>query len=152
MNISRLHTTVFQNNPLSQVSRSTNTKVEFHSYDSPLINQWHHLISAIKKNGNAHQWVTLINPPFIPNHQYLKNIKLGDYSIRIVKLPTGADSSKQVIEQCLRNGKSSMVALWSDVSGELPSTLNDSAQNSCPTLVFSSQHRRDLSNQIELAF
>ncbi|WP_320822400.1 hypothetical protein [Reinekea sp.] len=140
-------------NFLHSMGEQARSFVEFHSYDAPLLNQWQQLIASMRANANSRQWVTLINPPFIPNDQYLNAIGLGDYYVRIVRLAHNSEASTRHIQRCLQNGKSSMVAVWSNKIEELPDILLNASPLGCQALVFSVTPQAELRHQqLEIAF
>jgi|TARA_B110000503_G_C7161494_1_gene419866 cell division inhibitor SulA len=149
---------VQQHAPLNQhflhsMGEKAKSFVEFHAYDSPLLNQWHHLIASMRANANKRQWVTLINPPFIPNDQYLNEIGLGDYYVRIIRLAHNSEATTRYIQRCVQNGKSSIVAVWSNRVDELPEVLLNESPLGCQALVFSAGNRAQFRDQqLEIAF
>jgi len=143
----------FNNQLLNSIAYKARSFVEFHAYDSPLLNQWHHLISTIRASANTRQWVTLINPPFIPNDQYLTDIGLGDHYVRVIRLENTSAETTKYIQRCLQNGKSSVVAVWSNSNNELPEILLNDSPLSCQALVFSQSKIAAYENQqLEIAF
>jgi len=138
---------------LHTIGEKARSFVEFHAYDSPLLNQWHHLIASMRANANSRQWVTLINPPFIPNDQYLNEIGLGDYYVRIIRLAHNSEATTRYIQRCLQNGKSSVVAVWSNNIDELPDVLLNESPLGCQALVFSAAQQAEFRHQqLEIAF
>ncbi len=128
---------------------SVSPRLQRFDYRTPLINQWHHLIAAIREKSSSKQWITLVNPPFIPNDQYLKEIGLGDHYIRIIQISEQNPSLKKYIRLCVQNGKSALVAIWSMQDEQLPEILQDNDALSCRTLLFS--NAEESSSQLELA-
>lgn len=127
--------------------------VRFFDYCSPLANQCHYLIDAIRQVKNARLWVTLIDPPFLPNKGYLSMLGLGHFTIRIVRLKGLSPAEKQhCLEQCVLNGKSSLVAIWSTARADIPAILNDEGLETplCQTLVF--ENRAIKQEQLEMVF
>lgn len=127
--------------------------VHFQSNTSPLLHQWHQLINVIREKANRRQWVTLVNPPFIPNDHYLNEIGLGDHYVRVIRLEQNCEEKLKYIQQCVQNGKSSVVAIWSDDISELPNILLNDSPLSCQALVFSN-YRDESKNrgpQLEMA-
>ncbi|MBU2865234.1 hypothetical protein QWZ13_12125 [Reinekea marina] len=127
--------------------------VRFFDYCSPIVSQCHFLIDAIRQVKNARLWVTLIDPPFLPKKGYLTMLGLGHFSIRVVRLKGMSTVEKQhCLEQCVLNGKSSLVAIWSTSKTEIPAILNDDGLETplCQTLVFENQTSRH--EQLEMEF
>lgn len=123
--------------PLASYSFHPQNSISCHSNQQPLLNQWHHLIEAIRQSATKSQWITLINPPFIPNDAYLKEIGLGEFYVRIVQFKTLSDGTNQHIQRCLQNGKSSVVAVWSNKQQDLPDIILNERPVGCRALVFS---------------
>ena len=139
--------------PLAQFANKAKSLIQFYAYDSPLLNQWCQLISTIRENANTRQWVTLINPPFIPNDQYLKEIGLQNHYLRIVRLDSQCPQTTNYIQKCLQNGKSTVVAVWASNVRELPEILLNDAPLSCQALVFTdSGNQQPFGQQMEMAF
>ncbi|MEJ2045280.1 MAG: hypothetical protein P8X74_15320 [Reinekea sp.] len=137
----------------NQGTLSKQSRLQRYDYQTPLLNQWQYLVAAIKEKPLTHQWVTLINPPFIPNDQYLNDIGLGTHYIRIIRLSEQSPSIKKYIQRCLQNGKSALVVIWSTQAGQLPEILNDNNALSCQALVFSDHDPiNTLQKQLEFGF
>ena len=127
--------------------------IQFYAFDAPLLNQWCQLISIIREKANTQQWVTLINPPFIPNERYLRDIGLGDHYVRVIRLDSGCSASSRYIQRCLQNGKSSVVAVWASKVTELPDILLNDSPLACQALVFTDSGKQlAQSPQLEMAF
>lgn len=127
-------------------------KVRQYSAETSLLEQWHQLIDAIREDGNPRQWVTLVNPPFIPNDRYLREIGLSNHYIRVVRLSQHSKSTEDYIQQCVQNGKSSLVAVWLENTDLLPDVLKVDSQLSCRTLVFTTDSPQlSKTEQLELA-
>lgn len=135
----------------SNATPSRTSSIEFHRHDLPILNQWHQLLNAIRHNASSTQWVTLVNPPFIPNKQYLSKVGLGGYHIRVLRLEETHQHSQHHIEQCLLNGKSGLVALWSNQPSSLPKVITQSDNIECNALVFSSFEPEE-KRQMEMSF
>lgn len=131
----------------SQFHASEQAKAQLLSSSTPLLNQWHHLIGAMRTAGR-HQWVTLINPPFIPNEKYLNHLGLGDLYIRTVWLKSGDQNTERYVRKCLQNGKSTLVAIWLD-EVLLPEDIISQGLFNCSSLVFS--HTSETELQLEMA-
>jgi cell division inhibitor SulA len=139
-------------NILSTMTQAAISFVEFHAFDAPILNQWHQLISAIREKANTRQWVTLINPPFIPNDAYLSKIGLGDHYVRVVRLKDDDSETTKYIQRCLQNGKSSVVAVWASQQHTLPDILLNDSPLGCQALVFTgSNESLHASPQLEMA-
>lgn len=119
------------------MAQQANAKVRHLEANAPLLQQWEQLIEAICEDANTRQWVTLVNPPFIPNDRYLRQIGLANHYIRVVRLHQQSKDTENYIRQCVQNGKSSLVAIWADACLNLPEELQDEQRVSCRTLVFS---------------
>jgi len=150
-------TTTNQKNNSSLVfadfARKAKSYIQFYAYDTPLLNQWCQLISTIRENANHRQWVTLINPPFIPNDHYLRDIGLGNHYLRIIRLDSECSATSSYIQKCLQNGKSSVVAVWARQCGELPNILLNDSPLACQAIVFTdSGSQLARSPQLEMAF
>ncbi len=128
---------------MPSMAYSSSALVDFQANSTPLLNQWYQLISAIRTRAIQSQWVTLINPPFIPNEQYLKSIGLEDYYVRIVRFDESSDMTTQYIQNCLQNGKSAVVAVWANSHKILPDILWDNGRISCKALVFCNLDRTE---------
>ncbi|WP_196157838.1 hypothetical protein [Reinekea sp. G2M2-21] len=126
--------------------------VHFHAYDSPILNQWHQLLSAIREKANSRQWVTLINPPFIPNDRYMREIGLGDHYVRVIRLDNSDIATVSYIQRCLQNGKSAVVAVWANNPNELPDILLNGSPLGCQALVFTNSKQQPAAPQMELCF
>ncbi len=112
--------------------------VTYLSMCAPLLTQWHHLVSALRSTVTPSRWVTLIDPPFIPNDRYLREIGLGDSFVRIVRLnKKDTKENARYIQQCIQNGKSSLVAVWANREDELPDIFDNERPVACKTLIFS---------------
>ena len=136
----------------AMMAQQNQSKVDHQDANSPILEQWHHLIDAIRSNANPRQWVTLVNPPFIPNDRYLRDIGLSNHYIRVVRLSQNAPDTEEYIQQCVQNGKSSLVAIWADGIHELPDVLQDEGRLSCRTLVFSSTPDVPVNKEPQLTF
>lgn len=131
-------------------------QVTHRSLQAPVLEQWQQLVHAMQHSANTRQWVTLINPPFIPNERYLAQIGLANHYLRIVRIDENNSESKRSIQRCLQNGKSSLVALWLNDSQEWDELFADDARLGCKALVFSDQnaHKQPIqaAPQLELLF
>ena len=151
--LTQQYTNNFKQPVLANVAAKARALVEFYAYDAPLLNQWHQLIEIMRQRANKRQWVTLINPPFIPNDKYLQDIGLGDHYVRVIRLKSANPESIRYIRNCLQNGKSSIVAVWASHTNDLPDILFNETHLGCQALVFSqsstyvTQHQ-----QLEMSF
>jgi cell division inhibitor SulA len=143
-----------ENSFFQSISVAAKSLISFHAYETPILQQWHQLISTIRDKANRRQWVTLINPPFIPNDAYLKEIGLGDHYVRVMRLEHNTPATSKYIQRCVQNGKSSVVAVWVSNREDLPDVLLNDSPIGCQALVFcpnmptaSSEHK-----QFEMAF
>ncbi len=137
---------------MDALASRTRSMVDYQAFNTPVLQQWQQLISKIRNSANGNQWVTLINPPFIPNDKYLNEIGLGHCYIRVIKLDENNENSKRYIQQCLQNGKSSIVALWASNELGLPEILLNDAPVACQALVFAElQATESCYQQMEMA-
>jgi cell division inhibitor SulA len=117
-----------------QASGSVAISQEIHSINAPLFTQWHKLVSALKTADNQ-QWVTLINPPFIPDDSFLERSGLANCYIRIVMLKEHNPNTLRYIQQSMHNGKSTLVAAWLN-NEELAMEFQEETRSRCHTLLF----------------
>ncbi|MFQ3282645.1 hypothetical protein [Reinekea sp.] len=148
-------TQLVQSQYLTQIVQAPKPRraLRFFDYCSPLLNQFHYLVEGIRHVTNSGLWITLIDPPFLPNKHHLTKIGLGHYAVRVVRLNgKSAALKQQCIEQCVLNGKSGLVAIWSTHHTEVPSILKDDDLETplCQTLVF--EKRTTSSEQLEMSF
>jgi cell division inhibitor SulA len=148
-------TQLVQSQYLSQIAQAPIQRraLRFFDYCSPLINQCHYLVEGIRNVKNSGLWITLIDPPFLPNKSYLSKIGLGHYAVRVVRLNGKSPAFKQqCIEQCVLNGKSGLVAIWSTHHTEVPSILKDDDLETplCQTMVF--EKKSSSLEQLEMSF
>lgn len=148
-------TQIAQSQFLAQITQAPIRRraLRFFDYCSPLANQCHYLLEGIRNVKNTGLWITLIDPPFLPNKSYLAKIGLGHYVIRVVRLNGKSPEIKQqCIEQCLLNGKSGLVAIWSTQNTEIPNILKDDGLETplCQTLVF--EKKTTSIEQLEMSF
>ena len=148
-----LQTPGFNTPRASAFMSASNQPLQRYEYHTPVLNQWQYLLAAIRDKGPTKQWVTLINPPFIPNDRYLQEIGLDQHYIRIVRLCEHNPSIKNYIQRCLINGKSALVAIWSTQPDTLPEILQSKSGFTCRTLLFSNEPEPQHSHlQLELLF
>jgi cell division inhibitor SulA len=139
-------------NFFSTMTQTAMSFVQFHAFDAPILNQWHQLIAAIREKANTRQWVTLINPPFIPNDDYMAEIGLGEHYVRVIRLNNENSETTKYIQRCLQNGKSSVVAIWASQQHTLPDVLLNETPLGCQALVFTnSAETTHLNPQLEMA-
>lgn len=123
------------------------------SAELSMANQYQILLEQIRVNASHRLWVTLINPPFIPNEEYLASVGLSNYYVRIIHLNESDRNFAQYIRQLVQNGKSSLVAYWCNNELYPDFVFDDIDVVSCKTLIFGHEKNSNgEKSQLELLF
>ena len=137
---------------------SLETNIELASSEAPLFAQWHRLLAALAE-ASEQKWITLINPPFVPDEQSLAAYGISKRFFRVLTLSETNPNTQKHIVRSIYNEKSSLVAAWLDHPALVDDIKNliadntaefNSKSSACKTLLFSPKANRNSAKRDEV--